>query len=99
MSNAKIGGTANQVHTRVQGTEASCRVPTFASQTGGEPLSERAIQAFNKSRSEDCSSTRKEKQLLSPLQHPVSHRARNLDHPLFLASLDHRSNVKVFPDL
>jgi hypothetical protein len=98
MGDAEIVGTTNQVHACVQGAQASRCVPTLPSQAG-ESLSERSIQAFDKGGIEDFSSARKLKQLLRPLQHPVSHLAGDLDHPLFLAPLDHRSNMEVFPDL
>jgi hypothetical protein len=98
MGDAKIVGTANQVHARVQGAQAGSRVPTLASQAG-QTLSKRSIQAFDKGRIEDFSSARKPKQLLSSLQHPVSHLAGDLDHPFFLAPFDHRPNVQIWPDL
>jgi hypothetical protein len=97
MGDAKIVGTANQVHARVQGAQAGSRVPTLASQAG-QTLSKRSIQAFNKGRIEDFSSTRKLKQLLGSLHHSVSHLTGDLDHPFFLAPLDDRSNVQLWPD-
>jgi len=98
MRDTEIVGATHQVHARVQRVQARSRVPAFTGQAR-QSLAEGPIQAFNKSRIEYASPTRDLEQLLCLIEQTVSHPAGDLHDPFFLRSLDHRSNVQLWPYL
>lgn len=98
MSHTEIVGAANQVHSRVQRVQPRSGVPTFARQSC-ESFTDSSIQAFNKSGIEHVPSIREVQQRLRLIEQAISHVARNLHNAFFLRTLDHRSNVQLWPDL
>ena len=67
----EIVGASNQIHTHLQGFEATSGVTRFARQAG-QSLSKGAIQTFDESGVEDYAATRAVKQFLRLLQQTVS---------------------------
>src|SRR5260370_4056425 len=96
MRKAEVVRAANQVHPCVQSLDAAGPMPTVACQTG-EAFPYGAVQAFNERRIEHVPPTGELEQFLSLIEQPMSHFTGDLHDPLFLRSLDHRSNVQLRP--
>ncbi len=98
MRETEIVAASDQIHARLKSFEATGGMTRSARQAR-QPLPERCIQAFNKSRVEDYAPSRTLQQLLSLRQQTMSHPPRDLDDPFVLRSLDHGANVQLRPDL
>ena len=98
MRETEIVRAANQVHPGLQSLDARSRVPALPAQAC-QSLTERSIQAFNKSGIEHVPPARELEQLLCLIEQTMSHLARDRHDPFFLRSLDHGSNVQVRPHL
>lgn len=98
MGKTEIVTASNQIHPSLQCRQTTSRMTGFARERG-QSLPEGSIQALDKRRVEDVATVREHKQPLSLSHQTMRHLASNLNHPFFLCSLDHCSDVQVWPDL
>ena len=79
-------------------TRTSDEQLTGFTRQAGEPFPKCSIQTLDESRVQDAGTMREQKQFLRLHYHPMGHLARDIDHPLFLGTLDHCANVQLLPD-
>ncbi len=96
MRPTEIVGTADQIHSRLQGLQTLGGMPTFARQSS-QTFPHGSIEAFNQGRIELLASSRQCEQLLCFLKRSPGDLAGNFHHPLLFRVLDHGSDTQLRP--
>src|SRR2546428_664073 len=98
MRQAKIVGTSDEVHARLNGLQTMSRMPTFAGE-GSQAFTHGSIEAFNKGSVQLGSSHCCLKQLLRLQKGSQGHLAGDLNDVFVLHVFDHRRNTQLWPHL
>src|SRR5712691_10965983 len=98
MRKAKIVGTADEIHARLDGLQTMSRMPTFAREAS-QAFPHGPIEALNKRGVQLGSSLRHLKQLLCLLKRSQGHLAGDFDDMMFLDVFDHCGNTQARPYL
>jgi len=98
MRHAKIVGTSDEIHARLDGLQTMSRMPTFAREAS-QAFPHGPIEAFNKRGVQLGSSLRHLKQLLCLLKRSQGHLAGDFDDMMFLDVFDHCGNTQARPYL
>ena len=97
MRKTEIVAASDQIHTGLQRVHPTSGMTGFTCQAG-QPFPERSIQTLDESSIQDAATLGEQKQFLRLSYRPMGHLARDLDHSLFLGSLDYRANLQLRPD-
>src|SRR5271157_3009600 len=98
MRKAKIVGTSDEIHARLDGLQTMSRMPTFAGEAS-QSLTHGSIEPFNKGGVQFGSSQARLKQLLGLRKRSQGHLAGDLDDAFFLHLFDHGRNTQTRPHL
>ena len=96
MRKAKIVGTADEIHARLDGLQTMSRMPTFTGQ-GSQAFTHGPIEPFNKGGVQLAPSPGRLKQLLRLLKGSQRHLAGDLDEAFVLHVFDHGRNTQLRP--
>ena len=98
MRKAKIVGTADEIHARLDGLQTMSRMPTFAREAS-QAFPHGPVEPFNKGGVQLGSSHCRLKQFLRLLKRSQRHLAGDFDDMVFLHVFDHRRNTQIRPHL
>jgi hypothetical protein len=98
MWKAKIVGTSDEIHSRLDGLQTMSSMPTFARQAS-QAFPHGSIEPLNKGGVQLGSSQGRLKQLLCLLKRSQRHLASNFDEAVFPHVFDHRRNTQIRPHL
>ncbi len=97
MRPTEIGGTSDQIHSRLKGRETLGGMPTFARQRS-QTFPHGCIEAFDQGRIELLASSRHAEQVLCFLKSSPGDLACDFHHPPLFRVLDHGRDTELGPD-
>jgi hypothetical protein len=96
MRKAKIVGTSDEIHARLDSLQTMSRMLAFAGE-GSQTFTHGSIESFNKGGVQLASSQGRLKQVLRLLKGSQGHLARDLDDAFLLHVFDHGRNTQLRP--